>query len=100
MNCKYIMADEAVSKAISLKRPKRIDGQVRGIEKMIKDGRDCESVITKLEAVRPAIEGVGGLLLRNYMKICFHKKTPECPDIESLARAIAIWGRVHIGDKV
>jgi len=94
------MADEAVSKAISLKRPKRIDGQVRGIEKMIKDGRDCESVITKLEAVRPAIEGVGGLLLRNYMKICFHKKTPECPDIESLARAIAIWGRVHIGDKV
>ena len=94
------MADEAVSKEISLKRPKRIEGQVRGIEKMIEDGRDCESVITQLGAVRSAIEGVGGLLLRNYMKICFNKKTPECLDIESLARAIAIWGRVHIGDKV
>ncbi len=40
------MADEAVSKEISLKRPKRIEGQVRGIEKMIEDGRDCESVMT------------------------------------------------------
>ena len=94
------MADEAVSKEISLKRPKRIEGQVRGIEKMIEDDRDCESVITKLGAVRSAIEGVGGLLLRNYMKICFNKKTPECSAIESLERAIAIWGRVHIGDKV
>jgi len=93
------MADEAVSKEISLKRPKRIEGQVRGIEKMIEDGRDCESVITQLGAVRSAIEGVGGLLLRNYMKICFNKKTPECSDIESLERAIAIWSRVHIGDK-
>jgi len=33
------------------------------------------------------------------MKICFNKKTPECADIESLERAIAIWSRVHIGDK-
>jgi len=94
------MVEEAVSKEISLKRPKRIEGQVRGIEKMIEDDRDCESVITQLGAVRSAIEGVGGLLLRNYMKICFNKKTPECPAIESLAPAIAIWGRVHIGDKV
>lgn len=94
------MADEAVSKEISLNRPKRIEGQVRGIEKMIDDDRDCESVITKLGAVHSAIDGVGGLLLRNYMKICFNKKTPECPDIESLARAIAILSRVHIGDKI
>ena len=94
------MADEAISKEISLKRPKRIDGQVRGIDKMIEDDRDCESVITKLGAVHSAIDGVGGLLLRNYMKICFNKKTPECSDIESLERAITIWSRVHIEDKI
>lgn len=94
------MADEAVSKEISLKRTKRIEGQVRGIEKMIEDGRDCESVIIQLGAVRSAIEGVGALLLRNSMKLCFDNKTPECSDIESLERAIAIWSRVHIGDKI
>jgi len=94
------MANEAISKEILLKRLKRIEGQVRGIERMIEEGRDCESIITQLRAVRSATESVGTLLLRNYMKICFDKKTPECSSIESLARAIAIWSQVHIGDKI
>jgi len=93
------VAEEVVSAETLVKRLKRIEGQVRGIQKMIESGRDCESIITQLGAVRSAIEGVGTLLLRNYMKICFSRETlAECPDIESLARAIAIWGRVRVGD--
>lgn len=93
------MAEETISKEVLLNRLKRLEGQVRGVEKMIEDGRDCESIVTQLGAVRSAIEGVGALLLRNYMKICFDNKTPECADVESLERAIAIWSRVHIADK-
>jgi DNA-binding FrmR family transcriptional regulator len=93
------MVEETISKEVLLKRLKRIEGQVRGIERMIEEGRDCESIITQMGAVRSAIEGVGVLLLRNYMKICFGNKTLECSDIESLERAIAIWSRIHIGDK-
>ena len=93
------MAEEAVSSEALLTRLKRIEGQVRGIQQMIENSRDCESIITQLVAVRSAIEGVGALLLRNYMKICFGREAmAECADIESLARAIAIWGRVHFGD--
>jgi len=94
------MVGEEVSKELLLKRLKRVEGQIRGIQKMVESGRDCESVITQLAAVRSAIEGAGGLILKNYMKICFEgETTPECiVDIESLARAIAIWGRVHVGD--
>jgi len=93
------MANEAISKEVLLKRLKRAEGQIRGIQKMIENGRDCESVITQLGAVRSAIEGVGGLILKNYMKICFRdEKVTECLDVESLARAIAIWGRVHLHD--
>ena len=93
------MAEEVVSAETLVNRLKRIEGQVRGIQKMIESGRDCESIITQLGAVRSAIEGVGALLLRNYMKICFSQQTvAECADIESLARAIAIWGRVRVGD--
>jgi DNA-binding FrmR family transcriptional regulator len=66
---------------------------------MIENGRDCESIITQLGAVRSAIESVGALMLRNYMKICFGNKTTECSGIESLERAVAIWSRAHIGDK-
>lgn len=93
------MAEETTSKEVLLNRLKRVEGQIRGIERMIEDGRDCESIITQLGAVHAAIESVGGLMLRNYMKICFKESAPECANIESLARAIAIWGRVHVGDK-
>jgi DNA-binding FrmR family transcriptional regulator len=93
------MAEETVSHDVLIKRLKRIEGQVRGIEKMIESGRDCESVITQLTAVRSAIEGVGSLVLNNYMKLCFRETDQADSDgLCSLARAIGIWGRVHVGD--
>ncbi|MFC2019267.1 metal-sensing transcriptional repressor [Chloroflexota bacterium] len=62
--------------------------------------RTSEIIIpTQLAAVRSAIDSVAGLILKNYMKICFRGETAaECVDVESLARIIAIWGRVHVGD--
>lgn len=93
------MVEEPVSKETLLKRLKRAEGQIRGIHKMIEDGRECEDIITQLAAVRSAIESVAGLILNNYMKICFRGETaPACVDIESLARAISIWGGVRVGD--
>lgn len=93
------MVEETISKEVLLNRLKRIEGQVRGIERMIQKGGDCESVVTQLVAVRSAIESVGTLVLQNYGKICFDKERPEGADFKSLARAIAIWGRLHVGDK-
>lgn len=94
-----MMAEEAISQEVLLKRLKRIEGQIRGIQKMIENGRDCESIITQLAAARSAIEGVGALMLNNYMKLCFRKGSEaESASISSLGRAIAIWGRVHVGD--
>ena len=93
------MVEEPVSKETLKQRLKRAEGQIRGIEKMIDSGRECEAIITQLAAVRSAIEGIAGLMLKNYMKICFEgEDAPECVDVESLARAIAIWGRVHVAD--
>lgn len=94
------MAEETISKEVLLNRLRRIEGQVRGVERMIEEGRDCESIITQLGAVRSATESVGALLLKNYMKFCFDSETPQCSNIESLARAIAIWSRLHIGDTI
>jgi DNA-binding FrmR family transcriptional regulator len=92
------MVEESVSKETLKQRLKRAEGQIRGIERMLESGRECEAIITQLAAVRSAIEGIAGLMLKNYMKICFEgEEAPECVDVESLARAIAIWGRVHVG---
>lgn len=93
------MAEEDVSEEILLRRLRRLEGQVRGIQKMIQEGRDCESVMTQLAAARSAIDAVAALILRNYMKFCFRKGAQtESASIDSLARSIAIWGRVHLGD--
>ena len=90
---------QEVSQEMLLKRLRRIEGQIRGIEKMIADGRDCESLVTQMAAVRSAIESVGALVLNNYMKLCFRAGTEtETASIDSLARVVSIWGRVRIGD--
>jgi len=92
--------NEGISQDILLKRLRRIEGQVRGIEKMIVEQRDCESLLTQLAAVRSAIESVGALMLSNYMKLCFRQDKEFDPaNIDSLARAVAIWGRVRVGEK-
>jgi len=41
-----MMAKEVISKDVLINRLKRIEGQVRGLQKMIDYGRDCESVLT------------------------------------------------------
>ena len=87
-----------VSKELLVKRLKRIEGQVRGLQKMIEDGRDCESIVTQLVAVRAAIEGVGTLVLNNYMHLCFANGV-QSAGTESLARAISIWGGIRVGDR-
>ena len=93
------MVDELVSKDVLVNRLKRIEGQVRGLEKMIESGRECEPIVIQLTAVRSAIESVGALILKNYMTICFPKKDrSESSDIDSLARAISVWGGIRVGE--
>ncbi len=87
-----------VSQDALLRRLRRIEGQIRGIEKMIADDRDCVSIVIQLAAVRSGIEGVGALILNNCMKLCFHKGADAATDIDSLSKAVAIWGRVRGGD--
>ncbi len=90
---------DEMTKGMLLKRLRRIEGQVRGLEKMVIDDRDCESLVTQLAADRSAIESVGALVLNNYMKLCFREGVEtESGSIDSLARAIAVWGRVRVGD--
>jgi len=81
-----------------LRRLKRVEGQLRGIQKMIAEGRDCVSIVTQLAAVRSGVEGVGALVLNNCMKLCFLKGPDSTTDIDSLSKAVAIWGRVRGGE--
>jgi DNA-binding FrmR family transcriptional regulator len=52
------------------KRLRRIEGQVRGIAKMVEDDRYCADIMTQLSAVQEALRSVGRELMRNHLRHC------------------------------
>jgi len=56
-----------------IKRLNRIEGQVKGIQRMIDDEKYCVDILTQIAAARAAISRVGGLVLENYTKTCMKK---------------------------
>ena len=52
---------------------KRIEGQVRGVQKMVDDDRYCIDVVTQIHAVRAALARVEADLLRQHLQHCVHK---------------------------
>jgi DNA-binding FrmR family transcriptional regulator len=55
-------------------RLRRIEGQVRGLQRMIGEGKDCASVITQLSAARAALDQVGFLMLSRHMAECLQRE--------------------------
>ncbi len=56
-----------------VKRLRRIEGQVRGIQRMIEQERACREVLDQLAAVQQAVRGVSGLVAQRYARECIAK---------------------------
>src|SRR3954469_5503611 len=54
----------------NLDRLKRIEGQVRGIQKMVEDDRYCADIMTQISSVNEALRSVGKELMKNHLKHC------------------------------
>jgi CsoR family transcriptional regulator, copper-sensing transcriptional repressor len=67
---KEAVAVDADSKASNLRRLRRIEGQVRGLHKMVEEDRYCADIITQVASVQEALRGVGRELMRNHLKHC------------------------------
>ncbi|MDP9203563.1 MAG: metal-sensitive transcriptional regulator [Gemmatimonadota bacterium] len=57
-------------KSRNLKRLRRIEGQVRGLQKMVEEDRYCADILTQISSVHEALRGVGRELMRNHLKHC------------------------------
>lgn len=51
-------------------RLKRAEGQLRGIQGMIGDNRECEDIVTQLSAVRSSIDRIMGIIVAENLKEC------------------------------
>lgn len=54
----------------NLKRLRRIEGQVRGLQKMVSEDRYCVDILTQISSVHEALRAVGRELMRNHLKHC------------------------------
>jgi len=61
---------DAAIKTANLKRLRRIEGQVRGLQKMIAEDRYCADVMTQIGSVHEALRAVGRGLMRNHLRHC------------------------------
>jgi CsoR family transcriptional regulator, copper-sensing transcriptional repressor len=61
---------QADAKTSVLKRLQRIEGQVRGLSRMVDEDRYCIDVITQVAAVRAALRGVEEEILRDHVGHC------------------------------
>ncbi|MEO5900616.1 MAG: metal-sensitive transcriptional regulator [Ilumatobacteraceae bacterium] len=52
------------------KRLRRAEGQVRGVQQMLSEGRDCREIVTQLSAVTKALEQAGFLLVAAGLTWC------------------------------
>lgn len=66
---KAIGVDPAIKDA-NLKRLRRIEGQIRGLQKMVEEDRYCADVMTQISSVQEALRAVGHALMRNHLRHC------------------------------
>lgn len=85
-------ADELIDAVLT--RLRRIEGQIRGIHRMLEQDRECEDVLTQLMAARSSLDQAGLLLMEWHITRCLLQDLPlGDPRIVELREALKAWMR-------
>ena len=69
-NERKAVAVDAETRETNLKRLRRIEGQVRGLQKMVEEDRYCADILTQISSVQEALRSVSRELMRNHLRHC------------------------------
>lgn len=86
------MSGEGDHKDAILRRLRRAEGQIRGIIRMVEEGKACEDVLTQVAAARSAMDRVGIHILTHRMKECLKENPKESPE-EAVGEAMDMFLR-------
>jgi DNA-binding FrmR family transcriptional regulator len=78
-----------------IKRLHRIEGQVRGIERMVADDRYCIDILTQIGAVTTALESLGFKILDEHVNHCVAGALASGDEREAKAKADELLEAVH-----
>lgn len=77
-----------------VRRLRRIEGQVRGIQRMVEEGRSCNEVLTQLLAVQAALDKVASKLVGEHVAECLERLQPR-EATENIGKAIELMSRMR-----
>lgn len=86
---------EQSTKSAALKRLARIEGQVRGVAKMVEDDRYCIDVVRQVQAVKAALSGLEAVILQDHLDTCVdHALAGDSVDArrEKVEELVAVLG--------
>ena len=76
-----------------LARLKKIEGQIRGLQAMVTEGRECDQILTQVRAAQSALRSVSKQVIRSYLLKCYHeissKPSPE-QMLEKLDKVVGV----------
>lgn len=75
-----------------LARLRRIEGQIRGIQRMLEEDRVCEDIVTQLMAARSSLDQVGLLIIDHHIDRCLTGQ-PPAEALVQLQSLLRLWLR-------
>jgi len=78
-------------------RLRRIEGQVKGIQRMLEEGRPCEDVITQIMAARAALDKVALSVMAEHMEECMTETVSSKDKKATIERALTLFLRMSPG---
>jgi DNA-binding FrmR family transcriptional regulator len=87
------MIEKATQREQLYSRLRRVEGQVRGLQRMLAENRGCAEVLTQLSAARNALDEVGKILLDGEIERCLDESS-DTQARESLQQALRMWARI------
>ena len=85
----------ASDKAALVKRLHRIEGQVRGIERMVEDDRYCIDILTQISAVSTALESLGFRILDDHVNHCVSDAIASGDERQAAEKTRELLDAVH-----
>lgn len=82
-------------KGANLRRLRRIEGQVRGIQRMVEEERYCADILDQVASVQEALRGVQRSLMRNHLEHCATKAIKQGSSQEARAMYDELIGLIY-----
>lgn len=84
------MGSEQGEKTRIVNRLRRLEGQVRGLQRMVEEDRSCQEILTLLSGVRSALNATADVILETYLLECQSELADRPEEVDSIIAAVKL----------